>query len=307
MNKATFNISNSEVVTFQTCQRRHYYHFALEIEPKILSLPLERGITGHKAKEFFYKARIEGKSKEECIQVAIDHIISRQVKLLSAGLGDDRQKGYLTMYTKLMSLVKNHCEYYWDENIIPLEVEQMHIVPLTSDINLGMRVDLFGQYTKYPNKGDYVVIDWKFRFNFPSRDIVELNGQLPKYIWALNEQGIIVTKGMLDILRYRSIIGEAPKDIYKRELIKVKSSVRDRIITDHIRVAERIVEKKKLPVAQYGKEAERTQNEIVCKYCPFKSICILELNGQDPTLEISTNYEPSTYGYDINTLEELLP
>src|SRR3546814_19769576 len=58
-------ISYSEIKTFQTCERRHYYSYGLDIGQKQESDDITRGKTGHKFMENFFNGLKEGKSIEE--------------------------------------------------------------------------------------------------------------------------------------------------------------------------------------------------------------------------------------------------
>lgn len=306
MNQA-ITVSNSEVISYQTCKRRHYYHHGLGIEPRIHSIPLDRGNTGHKALELYYKAKIAGADKQEAITQAVNYIfqysIDQATEIKIANNLDFSKR--MKMYNDLITLIQDYANRYWNDNVRPIEIETVHKVALNDRLRLGLKIDLFGEYIKGPFKGDYTIIDWKFRYNFPQQKLLDILPQIPKYIWAIGKTGTVVTKGELDVIRYRSLVEPDEYGVFKRFPLHPKPRVRDKIIEDHITVAEEIYKVKQLPVAEYSKIATRTLSEYTCKDCPFIDICSLELRGEDPTLKISTDYKPSDYNYDIEVATEV--
>ena len=307
---ATMTISNSEVVSYQTCPRKHFYSHVLELQPIVASLALERGNTGHGALKLYYEAMIKGEKKEDCVQVAAEHIFvraSNQIADMANGNMDvEDQNDRIKMYGELATLIETYADYYWGRSYVPLEVEKAHIIKINDRLNLGLRIDLLAESINPTTKGDIEVVDWKFRYNFPKPKVLGLNGQLPKYIWAMRKEGQSVSKGKLDILRYRGLKSPELTNVFRREPIEPNACAREMIMEDHIRTSEEIYQKKLLPVAEYRKEATRTLSELSCNFCPFTDICTLELRGQDPTLTIATKYKPSEYGYDLNIQDEVL-
>jgi len=237
-------ISNSEVNEYYNCQRSHYYHFILGLEPKVLPTRLERGVVGHKALEIIYTVKDNGGTPQEALEQATHSILEASLTFLQSSYSAEDKTHRNQMYIDLMALMQEYITKYWDEdNIETVALEQVYKVPISSTVTLGCRIDRLGIYKTYPYKGDFVVIDWKFRANFLTPQALKLNGQLPKYIWATARAlDIPVTKGFMDILRYRELKDSNGK--FGRPEFKTKPAVRDKIIALHSAIAEEIVEKK---------------------------------------------------------------
>jgi len=299
MTTAPVTVSNSEVLEYQKCKRAHFYHFGLGLEPKVPPIRFDRGTTGHKAIELATLAKMNGASLQDCINIAASYIANRSLKFMQDPGGLDRyqQEKRTEMFTELLGCVTKYITYYWHDVIRPILIEETFKVPINSRVNYGMRVDVFGQYIAGPYKGDYVVDDWKFRYNFISERLLSMNGQLHKYIFGLKAQGYIVTKGVFDQIRYRMLKDSDPEKMLKREPLKVKPVVREGMIETQVAVAEEIATVKVLPIVEQSKRAVRTLNEWACKDCIFFSLCETELRGQDPSMIISQEYKPSEYGY----------
>src|SRR5215203_2365357 len=69
-------VSNTEVTSWLTCTRQHYYRFKLGVEPKQFSLALTRGIIGHSALEQYYLALQRGLSVDQAKRIMLNYIDS---------------------------------------------------------------------------------------------------------------------------------------------------------------------------------------------------------------------------------------
>lgn len=296
---APVTISNSEVLEWQKCERSHFYHFGLGLEPKEPPIRFDRGTTGHRALELATKAKIAGADLREATDIATGAIMHRSLQFLQGHFAENYQAAKRTeMFTELVNVVSLYLEHYWDnDEIRPILVEETFKVPVSSTVTYGLRADVVGEYTKFPYKGDYVISDWKFRYNFINPDLLPLNGQLHKYVFGVSTTGMKITKGIFDQVRYRKLKDPDPLQIFKREILVTKPKVRENIIETHISVAEDIAKRKVLPVHVQSQMARRNLSEFACKDCLFRGPCLTELRGDDPSSEISNNYKPSEYGY----------
>src|SRR6266496_3233318 len=59
-------ISNSQIMSLQTCERRFYYEHILKLKPKQFPEAVEGGLFGHEMFEVFFKAMQQGFSYDEC-------------------------------------------------------------------------------------------------------------------------------------------------------------------------------------------------------------------------------------------------
>ncbi len=296
---APVTISNSEVLEYQKCERSHFYHFGLGLEPKEPPLRFDRGTTGHKALEIATKAKIQGASLQECVELAEDSIMRRAIQFMQGHFAENWEASKRTqMFTELRSVVGQYLTYYWNnDDVRPILVEEVFKVPISSTVNYGLRADVVGQYTKFPFKGDYVISDWKFRYNFINPDLLELNGQINKYVFGVNIPEGKITKGIFDQIRYRKLKDPDPLQIFQRLPVPTKPKVRQAIMETHLSIAEDIAARKALPVREQSLKARRNLSEYACKDCLFRGPCTIELRGEDPSTEIGNNFKPSEYGY----------
>ena len=281
------------------CQRRWYYHYMMELEPKDTPTRLSRGNIGHKALEILYKAKLNGDTVNQALEKATNYLLNLSIDLLKLESTSQYTVEQVAMIGDLIPLITKYVRYYWDNDPLePIEVETVHKIPITSEVTYAMRLDLLAKYTQYPYKGDLIIVDWKFWYNFPTPDLLELNPQLAKYVWGISAEGNLVTKGMLDILRYRSLTDPDPSKIFDRKILRPRPAARKKIIEDHTKTALEIREIKLLPVVEASKVVKRNLNTMACKYCPYTKLCIIELKDGNPTLEINTNFKASEYGYN---------
>lgn len=298
MTAAPVTISNSEVLEYQKCKRSHFYHFGLGLEPKEPPLRFDRGTTGHKALEVATKAKINGASLQECIEIAEDQISIRAIQFMQGHFAENWEATKRTeMFTQLREVVGKYLTHYWVDDIRPILVEEVFKVPISSTVNYGLRADIVGQFTKFPYKGDYVILDWKFRYNYVKPELLDLNGQLHKYAFGVRIPEGKITKGVFDQIRYRKLLEPEPYKIFNRQVLETKPKVRKNIMDTHLVVAEEIANRKALPVNVQSATATRNLSEFACKDCLFATICMIELREEDPSKEISTNFKPSEYGY----------
>lgn len=287
------NVSTSEVATFTTCKQRWKYahHPSYNLEPATLGVALTRGVVGHEALEIYYRAIMHGDSHEKASSEAEQFLIKRTLNEVQVG---DAEKAKMLSYTAV--LVKQ----YFQDNLHLLKeykvvgVEEVFIFPLTSTINFAGRVDVvfesrFGNY-----KGERFPFDHKFCYNFWSENSIKLNAQIPNYVAALRMNGFHSRKGFINMLRYR----ENAVDKFLQEEVPTNSTLRSTFLDNHTKVAEEIVELKKLPTVSLEDGITRSVSKFNCEYCPFAELCIAEASGKDVTLKIKANYKPNSYGYD---------
>lgn len=279
-------VSNTQVTMRNTCKQQHHYRFVIGIEPtkRNLSKPIYRGIVGHDALAAFYTCYKEGLSVESCKEAAFQ-VIKAEMKSLD--FPDDFER--VEILAELKSLIEAYTEYSRSDSFIVHEVETVHQVDLTDSIAYGWRLDLLIELTKGEFKGDLVVMDHKFIYNFKSDRELKMDGQFPKYIEGLRKNGLTVTKGICNQLRYRPIKDPTPDQIFKRSWVMTNPTQRETIWKEQTEAAKEIVLNTAPP--------HRTLSGFICRSCYFATICDAELDGIDATQLIATQYQPTTYGY----------
>lgn len=278
-------ISNSEVGTFLSCERKHYYAHGLGLAPKKTSDSLSRGIIGHEALAEYY---MHDRNPDKMFRVVDSHAV--------AGTGD------MDMLTGLRTLLSFYVEHYADEDaklFDILEVEKAYYMDLGDDYSYGMRLDLLALIKAGPYMGEKMLIDHKFQYNFPTADELALNVQLPKYIGTLRKNGHDVQRGMLNVLRWR--VTKANEHVaaerFRREVVTPSAPLIRNIMKEQVLASEKIADRKAISIEQYEATALRSINSMTCKNCAFSNLCSTELMGEDASVMIQTEFQKNTYGY----------
>lgn len=284
-------ISNSETDTYLACKRRHYYRFGLGLSPKTMSRALHIGLLGHSILETYYKTLMDGYSKDQAIEAGMQEVLESF---------DYEDPDVVSIISNRFLLYTRH---YDDSVFRVLDVEGVYKIPLNQRITLGMTVDLLVEFTKGPYRGQLVVIDHKYKYNFPSPDELSMNVQLYKYIWGLRQLDYPVTFAIMNVLRYREDIKDVSK-LFARFELRPQGDQLKNIMVEHVGVSEEIFQAKSEPVAVYGTHAHRRGNDRDCSGCSYRRPCRLSLIGKDETLTLATMFTPDgrngpykPYGY----------
>lgn len=285
-------ISNSETDLFLGCQRAHYYKFGLGLSPKTMSRALHIGLLGHQILESFYIALKDGASRLEAISTAMDEL----------------NNAYEYETPDVVNVVSNcfihYIRQYDDDSWRIIDVERVYRIPLTEEITFGFTIDLLIEYVKGPYRGQLVVVDHKFKYNFPTTDELSMHTQLYKYMWGLQRLGYPVTHGLMNVLRYREDIVDKNK-LFGRYELRPQGDQLKNIMGEHLAVAGDIYEVKSQPVAWYREHARRRLNGRDCAYCAFRVPCRQSLIGIDESRTLTSMFTPGgnqgpykPYGYE---------
>lgn len=286
-------ISNTEVSTFNTCERRWFYAHYIRLMPIKFSQSLSRGLLGHEALAAYYNTLLQGGSEEEAKKASTTVLMVEAI----------RSDSDMEMIDHLRLLLNRY--YQWAKEFINsfeiIEVEKSYILPLTSQYAYGMRLDLLAKMMN-PGKycGEVCVIDHKFTYDFWKLDDLRINPQIPKYIGVLRTLGHPeVNYGFLNQLRYRHKLVDKrePEDLFQRDPIEPSARKVRSIFTEQIKASERIIKFYEMSPEQAEDSVLRSMNKMNCKNCPFLDLCVADLEGSDTTLMKQTWFMPNTYGY----------
>lgn len=274
-------ISNSETSAFLACERKWYYAHSLNLKPKAYSTSLSRGIIGHDALAAYYDNHFDPRAAEAVI-----------MPYLSKAEGDE--------YKMLMDLLALLNRYFAVDPIKNkgweiLAVEQQYDTELTDDYDFSMRLDLLCK----DENGLIVLVDHKFVYDFWQQTAFDLNAQFAKYIVSLRSNGVLVDRVMVNELRHRVNPIKSEDDALFRQTFVTPSATEQRtVFKDHMKVSEKIIAMRELPIEVQSETVIRNMSAINCKNCSFPDLCKTELMGGDITLSVQTYYEPNTYGYN---------
>lgn len=279
-------ISNTQITSYNTCKNQHRYAYNLSIQPKKLKDALYRGVIGHKALAGYYNTIKEndkalGLSTVETAEIYALSVI--KAELAEVTRSEPENTNRIKILIQLVDLIKQYSAYYKTEPFKVLAVEHAYTAPIVEDIEFGLILDMLVEFTSGPYKGDIVVIDHKFVYNFKSNEELEMDGQLPKYIKAVRNSGYFVTKGIFNQVRYRSLKDPKPSDIFQRTPLRTDKVAIENIWKEQRHTAVEIVMNPAKPI--------RTLNPYLCKGCDYQPLCKAELSGLDITNMMAANYK----------------
>lgn len=283
-------ISNSEVGTFLTCERRHFYAFRKNLAAKRQGKALTRGIVGHEALEAYYGHKKLGMfARQECLGVALEIV----------DIAIENTPEYTKEFLQLQEVLTKYVDYYWDEPWRILEIEEQHQTPLLDNLDLEypMRLDLLVEVTDGADKGMIVLVDHKFVYDFFPANAVELNPQAIKYMKTLRDNGIMVNKAMLNQIRYRELKSKDLTKLFRRTPIKSNQLEMDNVLKEHAKVAKKINSLQKLTEEEHLEETTMHLDKNTCSNCSFQPLCKMYLNGKSTQATQDILFIPNSYGY----------
>lgn len=285
------NISNSEVTCWLSCRRQYRYAFLLELAPKETPEPLARGSIGHQFFEFYWRARMEGFNHEKSVQAG-NEAFKNPVEQTSIDV---------VMKTQFFChrYINAH-EVEYTQRWKPLGVEQRYDLPLTNSLNMAIKYDLFLQDLQTDKN---YILDYKFAYDFWTPEDHDTNGQMPKYIAAMQANEFKVDGGYLEEIRTRELGAEKQKEarnLWRRTHYNPSYYRKQSVLKQHVGASLEIEQFRALPAEEQEAKALPVLNKHgACKFCNFKNLCNSELEGAtDLSVAIRVGYQQSTYGYN---------
>lgn len=275
----------------------------MDIEPRFNNLgpAIARGLVGHAALDSFYTAKQQGYSHDDCVEAAWA-TISDKLSWIVTEWPEDLD--LIKVIAKTKDLLSYYFTVFKDDDFKIHAVEKFYTAPITESDAYGMRLDLLIEMMSGPYRGDFLVVDNKFVYNFKTSKQLAMDGQLPKYVKTLQKNGIIVTKGMFNQIRYRELKNPSFSDMFQRTIVKASKTKTDNIWKEQRKCTTEISKIKSLPLIEQSELATRNLSPFTCKYCHFQELCNSELEEQDISTALVANFQPNTYGYTDVILEE---
>lgn len=284
MTELKTTVSHSEVEAFLSCERKHYYGYGLEIQRRYTSDSLSRGVLGHLVLQKYFEVAKETRN--------FDAARTDATALLAQHMLEHPDE--LTIANEVLAALTN----FWDlggftgfeilavEKEFTFEVEEGYGIPFIIDL-----------IVRAPD-GTIGVIDHKFVKNLYSERDTELMGQLAKYVGFLRAMGFPVHWAAYNELRWYQPKNAAPTDLYSFALIDLSDSRIKRTFEEHYRASKRIIQRKQKVVeqgeqgmAEWSADALRVMNSMTCNWCPFRALCVAELNDESPDLVLDREYK----------------
>lgn len=284
-------ISNTQASLRNLCERAHYYSYIVGVEPKKLPVAIYRGVLGHSALEQYYLEMKEGSSQETCLSAA-KSVLNKEIARIASETPEQFEQ--INLIISLLKLIEGYVEAYKEEEFRVLGVEADYFTPVSEGIDYGVRLDLLVEMVKGEHRGDIVVVDHKLVYNFKTTLDIDMDGQLPKMIKTIRENGYVISKGMFNQLRTRPLKNPSLSDLYRREWIRPKKTEIDQIWKEQRDTALDIAALKKLSPEIIETKVARNMSLLVCRSCFFQPLCKAELNGDDITQMLKANYQKSS-------------
>lgn len=289
-------ISHSEINAYRQCPRRHWYGYLRRIERRDgQSNAATRGSLTHTILEEYFTHRKAGDSHELSMSFA-DIMLTQNM-----------------MHPDALD-VHRMLKWFGKANPLPEDkyrvsaIEKRFAIPIVGDVQLVAALDVIVR----DSDGNYAVVDTKTTYDFYTEERIAMDTQLPEYLHMLRSKGLPADYAMILQLRSRKLKAENETEAAMIRLTKIKPSEatmrnvwRDTVITaDEIIVAR---DKYDMCAELYaGSNVEdggpaRTAIDAVCKMCPFRMLCIAELQEEGADLLLQAQYRVKTEerGYEI--------
>lgn len=282
-------ISNSQIGSLQTCERRFYYEHIMKIKPLDYPVAMERGIFGHDLCKAFFKAMQEGKSYEECCEAV-------NVVLLTGLDNPELLKAY--------RLVLAYGAYAFQQPWKIIEVEQNRLHPVNEEDEFAYTPDLIFEWTEGVKRGTRGMLDFKFTGQYWTDKEINVYQQLPKYMiyYNLTSDTKVRNCGLV-MLNTRAAAGATGADLFLTKWIPVDKKKLQNIKRENELMMQRV---KRVKETYAEEDYLRTVNTFTCKMCFFsEQMCPMQLNGQDITRVVKYAYEENKY-FDSN-YENVIP
>jgi len=291
----TIKVSNSEALSL-TCEAKWMYAFhpGYNIEPKNPSIALTRGNVGHKALEHFFRATMNGESRDKAEAVARNYLI--ETMGVAASTGDMRlMESVTTLIPLIDEYFKTEALRIFLDSVDILGVEVGFETELPGGFILPGRADLVVYYKKGRYKGETCPVDNKFVYNFWSEDDFRMNSQIPLYLHGFRSvyPNAVVRRGIINQIRHRK---NAVEKFTMTPITPEKGEINE-LVANHISCSVRVKELKETPVEELRKSVRRMLSKYTCGNCGFREICKSEITGGNTRDLIKMSYRPNSYGY----------
>jgi hypothetical protein len=185
-----------------------------------------------------------------------------------------------------------------------LGTEQRIDCKITDTISMPMRYDA---YVEEVQSNKRLIVDFKFTYDFWSPEDHDLNGQNPKYITVMNNAGTPVDGAVLEEIRTRKLGAEKSadaKNLWRRTHYFPSVAKKRSVLKQHIAASLEIERYRALdPEAMADATIPALNKHGACKYCNFKELCIIELDGGETGVAIDVGFVKNTYGYNKQDIE----
>lgn len=280
----TFLFSYSEVQTWKTCERKHYYAFFQKLAPHTKSHPLNLGTFGHAFVEAYYRAKLNGADSEQAYKA-----IHSAYKIIAEEQIDSPQNfSALTEAFKIVMMNLQHDPFH-DHTV--RAVEKTLYTPLTDDLTLASTIDLLLEPNLFvPDFPEYLLVDHKFTGRKWNSAKLMMSTQLDIYAAALWYYGIFVKSKAYNFFDTKT--GLNTQESFNTNVWPKQEEILTDLIESAVTIEHNIGDK------YYEGEANRCFDSNSCNWCPFLNLCYSEMIQDEVKIEQARSVLiPNDYGY----------
>lgn len=296
-------VSNSDIETYQKCERMYYYSRVMRLRPKNLSVWLKRGTFGHTCMEEGFKVILAGGSvTDACEAVATGPL----QELLESG--DPDAPEMMKVYRHVTAFINftERDDVHWR----PVALEDTGMWNLSSgrqfhkdgstdfddDLVFAYTPDLIIEFTNGLYKGQHAVLDYKFIGQYMSEVAINMAQQIPKYIIYRNKThtDFKIRRGAFVQLNTRADATATGHKLFLIKWVEPNKHRLERIEYENEKWVERVVAAR----SNAPEDFLRTVNKDVCDKCFFgRDLCPAEFDGKPIEKILEREYVRNEYGY----------
>lgn len=291
-------VSNSEIETYQKCERMFYYSRVLRLRPKALPVFIRRGSFGHDLMEHGFQALLDGGTVDDALQAAA-------VPLTQLMESDDKDKadlmGVYRHVTTFITWTQSE-EVGW--KVVALEDRGMWNISQNremkdgdpeTDLIFGYTPDIIIEFTHGQLRGQHAVLDYKFVGQYMTEETINMAQQIPKYIIYRNKTktDFKIRRGAFVQLNTRATATDKGHKLFLVKWVTPSAKRLERIERENELLAQRVA-------SAYGGLSEqflRTVNKDVCGRCFYYELCTNELDGKPIEKIMDREFKHNDYGY----------
>lgn len=278
-------VSNSDIYSYQKCERRFYYERILELRPKEYPSAMEIGTFGHKLMEEFFTVLLEGGTYEDAAHATGQHLIAEINH-------PERTK----IYRHVLAFGAYFLQQPW--KLIAIEEKGNH--PVAPGREFGFTPDLIIEFTQGPKRGQQAVMDYKFTGQYWNDRQLNTFQQIPKYIIYKNERdGTNIRTGGVVMLNTRAAENATGQQLFLIKWVPITKKKLETIKYENEILVERVAPFFAMPPENAERLVVRTVDHYNCKMCWFADdLCPMDMDGRDTSRVIERNYIKNDYGYN---------
>lgn len=297
-------ISNSQIMSFQKCQKRFFFEHVLDLKPKEYPIPMMKGTHGHTMMQKFFECMMWGPivgydedypdipayanrpgTYEECV-AAINPFLEELLQ-------EENSAEFMSVYRHVLAFGAMVFAKPW----FPVAVELSQAYGVSEDLEYVFTPDICFEWTMGPHKGKRFLLDYKFTGQYWSVREVNMMQQLPKYVayWNLVEELKVSQAGII-MLNTRAAAAATGTGLFKLEWIPISKKKLETVRRENEELMVQVAHAKS---SFAPSDYLRTTDPHQCRLCVFADdLCPADLEGRDTSRMIERNYEINTYFKD---------